>query len=41
MIEVVPSPKSHSQEVGFPLEKSMNRTSCSGDGEVGVYIKDI
>jgi hypothetical protein len=31
-VEVVPSPKSHCQEVGLPEELSVNWTTCPGVG---------
>ena len=36
---VMPSPKSHFQEVGFPDEASMNWTGCPTLGNFGPYVK--
>jgi hypothetical protein len=37
---VPPSPKLHCQEVGLPVEVSVNCTACPATGEAGVYVKD-
>ena len=34
-----PSPKSQSQEVGVPVELSMNWTVCPSTGNLGPYVK--
>lgn len=36
----VPSPKFQSQDVGFPMEVSMNCMDWPGAGEAGLYVKD-
>ena len=40
MVEVVPSPKAHSQEVGLPVEVSVNCTDWPAAGELGLKVKD-
>jgi hypothetical protein len=37
---VAPSPKFHCQEVGLPVEVSVNCTACPVTGEAGLYVKD-
>jgi hypothetical protein len=37
---VAPSPKLHCQEVGVPVEVSVNCTACPVTGEAGVKVKD-
>jgi hypothetical protein len=37
---VVPSPKFHCQEVGLPVEVSVNCTAWPAVGELGVKVKD-
>ena len=37
---VVPSPKFHCQEVGVPVEVSVNWTACPATGDEGLYAKD-
>jgi hypothetical protein len=37
---VDPSPKSHRQEVGLPVEASTNWTVCPSVGNLGPYVKD-
>jgi hypothetical protein len=37
---VDPSPKSHLQEVGLPVEASTNWTVCPSVGNLGPYVKD-
>jgi len=35
-----PSPKLHCQEVGTPVEVSVNCTTCPSAGDEGVKVKD-
>jgi len=37
---VAPSPKLHCQEVGDPVEVSVNCTACPASGEAGLKVKD-
>jgi metal-sulfur cluster biosynthetic enzyme len=37
---VAPSPKFHCQEVGEPVEVSVNCTACPAAGEAGLYVND-
>ena len=37
---VVPSPKFHCQEVGLPVDVSVNCTDCPTAGEAGSYAKE-
>ena len=37
---VAPSPKFHCQDVGLPVEVSVNCTACPGAGEAGLLAKD-
>jgi len=37
---VAPSPKLHCQEVGEPVDVSVNWTACPATGEAGLYVKD-
>ena len=34
------SPKFHNQEIGLPVDVSMNCTACPGVGEEGLKVKD-
>jgi len=36
----VPSPKFHRQEVGEPVDVSVNWTACPAAGELGLNVKD-
>jgi len=38
-VEVVPSPKSHDQEVGLPVEVSVNVTATPVVGFGGLHVK--
>ena len=40
MVEDVPSPKAHSQEVGLPVEVSVNCTAWPASGDLGLKVKD-
>jgi hypothetical protein len=37
---VPPSPKFHCQEVGLPVDVSVNATDCPGAGKAGLNVKD-
>jgi len=37
---VVPSPKCHCQEVGDPVDVSVNWTDCPALGGLGLYLND-
>lgn len=39
-IEDDPSPKSHCQEVGDPVDVSVNWTTWPATGDAGLYVKD-
>jgi hypothetical protein len=39
-VEVDPSPKSHCQEVGLPVDVSVNCTDCPAAGEAGLQVND-
>jgi hypothetical protein len=39
-VEVEPSPKLHTQEVGFPVDVSVNCSDCPVVGDAGLKVKD-
>jgi hypothetical protein len=40
VVLVVPSPKCHCQEVGVPVEVSVNCTAWPAPGEDGLYVNE-